>query len=64
MKIENTAQGQKAIALKLKVVYEINGTTVTILFHPLINLFHLSKLKKRLSIVSLLHSKKLHHTYS
>jgi len=29
MKIENTAQGQKAIALKLKVVYDINGMTQT-----------------------------------
>jgi len=29
MKIENTAQGQKAIALKLKVVYDINGMSQT-----------------------------------
>jgi len=28
MKIENTAQGQKAIALKLKVMYDINGMSV------------------------------------
>jgi len=28
MKIENSSQGTKAIALKMKVIYEINGTTV------------------------------------
>ena len=32
MKIENTAQGQKAIALKLKVVYDINGMSVSLFF--------------------------------
>lgn len=47
MKIENTAQGQKAIALKLKVVYEINGTTVTILFNShLLTFFILANSRK------------------
>jgi len=39
MKIENSSQGQKAIALKLKVIYEINGTTVNQNYFYLFNFF-------------------------
>jgi len=47
MKIENTAQGQKAIALKLKVVYDINGMTVRIFSTLLFNFFIANSRKGR-----------------
>lgn len=43
MQIENTMQGQKAIALKLKVTYEINGTSVSLINIYLINLLAISR---------------------